>query len=81
MKRILEKYGFERIAITGGVAANAYLKNEITEMAAQKKIKVYVPRPELCTDNGAMIAYAGYMKLNAGFESEFDIEACADLKI
>lgn len=81
MKRILEQYGLERIAITGGVAANAYLKNEITEMAAQKKIKVYVPRPELCTDNGAMIAFAGYMRLKAGFESGFDIEASADLKI
>lgn len=81
MKRILEKYELNRIAITGGVAANDFLKAEMTEMAAEKGIQIYVPSQTLCTDNGAMIAYAGYIRLKAGFESGFDIDVTADLKI
>ncbi len=62
--RALKQTGRKRIVIAGGVGANmrlrAKLKNEVEGTGAV----VYYPRPEFCTDNGAMIAYAGSVRLN-----------------
>jgi N6-L-threonylcarbamoyladenine synthase len=81
MRRIYGDYKIQSIAITGGVAANSYLKNEIEKFAAAKGIKVFVPSMKLCTDNAAMIAYAGWERLKRGIVSEMDLEAEPDLKI
>ena len=81
MRRIHAEYGIKSIAITGGVAANSYLRSEIEKFAATKGIKVFVPSLQLCTDNAAMIAYAGWMRLKNGIESGLDLEAEPDLKV
>lgn len=81
MRRIYRQYGVKRLAITGGVAANEYLKMEIGKFAAEKGIKVYVPSLKLCTDNAAMIAYAGWQYLKRGVESGLELEAEPDLKL
>ena len=62
-RRALEQTGFNRLVIAGGVSANKTLRNKLAELTAQRKGQVYYPRIEFCTDNGAMIAYAGMIHL------------------
>lgn len=63
------------IIIAGGVAANSLLRTQLTEEAKKIGVKVYYPSMKLCTDNGAMIAAAGYYKLINSKESCFsDLE-------
>lgn len=64
--RALEATGHERLVVAGGVSANAPLRARLEELGARRRVAVYYPRLELCTDNGAMIAYAGYLRLAAG---------------
>ena len=62
-RRALDQTGFNRLVIAGGVSANKPLRNKLAELMAQRKGQVYYPRIEFCTDNGAMIAYAGMIHL------------------
>jgi len=59
----LKQTGLKRLVIAGGVGANAQLRASLNAAAAKKKFKVYYPELEFCTDNGAMIAFAGAMRL------------------
>ncbi|HEU4851279.1 MAG TPA: tRNA (adenosine(37)-N6)-threonylcarbamoyltransferase complex transferase subunit TsaD [Telluria sp.] len=59
----LKHTGLKRLVIAGGVGANAQLRASLNEAAARKRFKVYYPELEFCTDNGAMIAFAGAMRL------------------
>ncbi len=68
-RRAIELTGYDQLVVAGGVGANQLLRHKLNEMAEQENISVYFPRPEFCTDNGAMIAYAGCLRLLAG-ESE-----------
>jgi N6-L-threonylcarbamoyladenine synthase len=62
-RRALEKTGLTRLVIAGGVSANQRLREKLTEMAEKLKAKVYYPRLAFCTDNGAMVAYLGCIRL------------------
>lgn len=55
--------GATRLVVAGGVGANAHLRDRLTREAAARGIEVFYPRLEFCTDNGAMIAYAGVQRL------------------
>src|SRR5574340_510431 len=55
--------GATRLVVAGGVGANAHLRDKLTRDAAARGIEVFYPRLEFCTDNGAMIAYAGAQRL------------------
>ncbi|KVW97308.1 tRNA (adenosine(37)-N6)-threonylcarbamoyltransferase complex transferase subunit TsaD [Thiobacillus denitrificans] len=55
--------GATRLVVAGGVGANAHLRERLTRDAAARGISVFYPRLEFCTDNGAMIAYAGAQRL------------------
>ena len=59
----LKHTGLKRLVIAGGVGANAQLRASLNAAADKKKFKVYYPELEFCTDNGAMIAFAGAMRL------------------
>jgi N6-L-threonylcarbamoyladenine synthase len=52
-----------RLVVAGGVGANIHLRERLTREAAARGISVFYPRLEFCTDNGAMIAYAGAQRL------------------
>ncbi len=58
--KALKDFGYDKIALAGGVSANVHLRNKMDEEAAKIKAKVYYPPLNLCTDNAAMIASAGY---------------------
>jgi len=65
-KRALKQTGLKRIVLAGGVSANQGLRERMTQLGRDQRIEVFYPRPEFCTDNGAMIAYAGWRRLVAG---------------
>jgi len=65
-KRAMKQTGVNRLIIAGGVGANKLLREQLRKTAEELKGRVFYPRPELCTDNGAMIAYAGAQRLLAG---------------
>ncbi len=65
-KRALQQTGVKRLIIAGGVGANKRLREQLRKTTEAMGGAVYYPRPELCTDNGAMIAYAGTRRLLAG---------------
>jgi len=65
-KRALQQTGLKRLVIAGGVSANSRLREKLGEMAGKLSGEVFYARPEFCTDNGAMIAYAGHQRLVHG---------------
>jgi len=74
-KRALQQTGLRRLVVAGGVGANRRLRARLKEMTAALGGEVYYPRPEFCTDNGAMIAYAGCCRLAAGAVTETPVRA------
>ncbi|MFT5034123.1 MAG: N6-L-threonylcarbamoyladenine synthase [Bacteroidia bacterium] len=67
-RRALKQEGLAQLVIAGGVSANTQLRAALAEEMTKVRGRVFYPRAEFCTDNGAMIAYAGYCRLHAGLE-------------
>jgi N6-L-threonylcarbamoyladenine synthase len=65
-RRALKQTGRRRLILAGGVSANRRLRSRMDSAIAAAGGETYYPRPTLCTDNGAMIAYAGWQRLTAG---------------
>jgi N6-L-threonylcarbamoyladenine synthase len=65
-RRALQQTGLKSLIVAGGVGANQRLRSRLVQLADDMDIAVYYPRPIFCTDNGAMIAYAGFLRLKAG---------------
>lgn len=65
-RRALRETGHRRLIVAGGVSANQRLRERLTAAIAAERGKVFYPRPLFCTDNGAMIAFAGWQRLMAG---------------
>ncbi|ELY2853697.1 tRNA (adenosine(37)-N6)-threonylcarbamoyltransferase complex transferase subunit TsaD [Cronobacter dublinensis] len=68
-RRALDQTGFKRLVMAGGVSANRTLRARLAEMMQKRGGEVFYARPEFCTDNGAMIAYAGMVRLKAKGEA------------
>ncbi len=64
--RALDATGMKRLVVAGGVGANASLRQELNAACAKRGVRVHYPELHLCTDNGAMIALAAAMRLQAG---------------
>ena len=75
-RRAIRQTGISSLVIAGGVSANLSLRKKLDAMIVEENAKLYYPRPEYCTDNGVMIAYAGCMRLLAGETSglEFTVQ-------
>lgn len=71
-RRALQQTGCQRLVVAGGVGANARLRERLDQEAAKGGVTVNYPRLEYCTDNAAMIAYAGYLRLSAGQGEDLD---------
>ena len=65
-ERALKQTGLRRLVVAGGVGANKRLRARLKETTEKLGGQVFYPRPEFCTDNGAMIAYAGCLRLASG---------------
>jgi len=65
-ERALKQTGLKRLVMAGGVSANVRLRAQLQDLAQRKRWQVFYPSPMFCTDNGAMIAYAGCQRLMAG---------------
>ena len=72
-RRALEAEGLKRLIIAGGVSANQRLREQLESQLKKIKASVFYARPEFCTDNGAMIAYAGAQRLANGQFSELSL--------
>ncbi len=73
-KRALKQTGYQRLVIAGGVSANTRLRSSLAEMMTNLGGEVFYPRGEFCTDNGAMIAYAGLQLLKAGQQENLEVK-------
>lgn len=73
-KRALKQTGLKRLVIAGGVSANKQLRQTLAELMQQFGGEVFYPQPQFCTDNGAMIAYAGFLRLKQGQQQDLAIE-------
>ncbi|WP_026972932.1 tRNA (adenosine(37)-N6)-threonylcarbamoyltransferase complex transferase subunit TsaD [Aliagarivorans marinus] len=74
-RRALKETGLKRLVIAGGVSANTSLRAQLGELMKSRGGEVFYPRNEFCTDNGAMIAYAGMQRFKAGQVQDLSIEA------
>ena len=72
-ERALQAADCDVLVVAGGVGANKRLRARLQAMAAKRGGRVCFPRPELCTDNGAMIAFAGALRLEAGQRSDASV--------
>ena len=74
-RRAVAQTGLQTLVIAGGVGANVRLRERLGDLMKNEGGRVCYPRPEFCTDNGAMIAYAGYRRLQAGQHESLSIRA------
>ena len=74
-KRALQQEGLNRLVVSGGVSANREIRAKLDQLMSKMNGSAFYPRLEFCTDNGAMIAYAGAQRLKAGQTSGLEF-AC-----
>ena len=75
--KAIDKTGYKTLTLSGGVAANGYLRGEIEKRGNKKDIKVVIPEKRYCTDNGAMIGAEGYLQYQIGNFADLSLNAKA----
>ena len=74
-RRAIKETGLKQLIVAGGVSANKQLREGLFALMNEVNGKAYFPRAEFCTDNGAMIAYAGYLRIKAGQTESLNFQA------
>ncbi len=77
----VERTGVSTLVLAGGVAANSLLRDTLREELSRKHVRLIYPEPKLCTDNGAMIALAGYYHYMAGNTAPWTLNAVPGLSL
>jgi len=72
-RRAIRQTGLKRLVVAGGVGANLAIRARLKEITEKEGGQVYYPRMAFCTDNGAMIAFAGWLRLQAGETASVEI--------
>ena len=80
-EKAIEKTGYKKLAVAGGVAANAFLRRELESMADRMGCKLYLPPLSLCGDNAAMIGAQAYFEFLDGNCAGADLNAYATMPI
>ena len=75
VRRALDQTDLKAVVVAGGVGANRALRERLAIAVQKNKAQVFYPRPEFCTDNGAMIAYAGALRLASESRESLQIQA------
>ena len=73
--------GIKKIVLAGGVSANTCIRRKFDELSNKDELQIYYPELKLCTDNGAMIASAGYYEFLAGNKSNLELNAIPNLTL
>lgn len=81
IQKAIEITGVNKIVLAGGVSANSCIRRKFDELSQTKKIKIYYPELKLCTDNGAMIAAAGYYEYIKGTSFGLELNAIPNLSL
>ena len=76
-----EKFSIRDLAIAGGVSANSELRRRLKKVSQERNLRVFFPKLDYCTDNGAMIAALGAMKIRAGQTSPMELTAVPYLEL
>lgn len=76
-----KEFGYDKIAIAGGVASNQALREEMRLACKENGLQLYYPSPVYCTDNAAMIGVAGYYEYLSGTRHGLDLNAVPNLKL
>ena len=82
VEKAVNQTSINKIVLAGGVSANSYIRNEFDKLANKNKnLQIYYPELKLCTDNGAMIASAGYYEFIKGTRADLSLNAIPNLKL
>ncbi len=76
-----KRFNVRDVAIAGGVAANSELRKRLAMLEESDGLRVFIPKFEYCTDNGAMVAMVGYMKMKEGKSSNLELTAEPNLAL
>jgi len=79
--RAARTFNVKSVCLAGGVSANSALRTSLDRFGKQNGFRIFYPRLEYCTDNGAMVAYVGWMKLQRGIGSSLESNAIANLSL
>ena len=74
-QRAIEETKINQLVVAGGVSANKQLQHALVSMLKKENGEVFFPRNEYCTDNGAMVAYAGYLRIKKGHSEPLSFHA------
>lgn len=76
-QRALRQTGLTTLVVAGGVSANTVLQKRLRDTLSYLSVQVFYPRHEFCGDNGAMIAYLGWLRLSQGHSDSLKIDVKA----
>lgn len=76
-----KKYGYRKIVLAGGVAANSGLRDRVARQCAKEGYDLYLPEKQLCGDNGVMVASQGYYEYRSGVRAGLDLNAAPTMDI